>query len=90
MFSVGSQGHVISYEIIKQHHKLAEKNFWQWRNAWKIGHGKEWPNNVDFINQDILTVAEDLKSVTLDAVSTVFVFLKSEFPVQSGLGTYNR
>lgn len=93
LFSVGSQGLVISYEIIKQHHKLAKKNFWQWCNAWKIGRGKEWPNNVDFINQDILTAAEDLKSITLDAVSTVCVFLVriscSKFKVAWRLKTDN-
>lgn len=67
--AVGPSGHVYSFEVRKDHHERAKTNYQCWRNAYEVARGKEWPNNVDFINKDIVLANDDIQGTMFDAIS---------------------
>uniref|UniRef100_UPI00398F6DE4 tRNA (adenine(58)-N(1))-methyltransferase, mitochondrial isoform X2 n=1 Tax=Pristiophorus japonicus TaxID=55135 RepID=UPI00398F6DE4 len=67
--TVGSSGQVYSFEIRQDHHRNAKRNYQRWRNAWELAREKEWPNNVDFINKDIVTATDDIQGKMFDAIA---------------------
>ncbi|XP_072356227.1 tRNA (adenine(58)-N(1))-methyltransferase, mitochondrial [Scyliorhinus torazame] len=67
--TVGSSGHVSSFELRPDHHCNAKRNYQRWRNAWEVAREKEWPNNVDFINKDVSSAIDDIRGKMFDAIA---------------------
>ncbi|XP_069811393.1 tRNA (adenine(58)-N(1))-methyltransferase, mitochondrial isoform X1 [Dendropsophus ebraccatus] len=67
--AVGPEGRVHSIEVRSDHHSVSKRNFLRWKTAWEIRSGRTWPDNVNFINKDVLDAMSDLQSVGLDAVA---------------------
>lgn len=67
--AVGPEGCVHSIEVRSDHHRISKRNFLKWRTAWEIRRGRSWPDNVNFINKDIVDAVSDLQSVGFDGVA---------------------
>ncbi|XP_072103255.1 tRNA (adenine(58)-N(1))-methyltransferase, mitochondrial isoform X1 [Mobula birostris] len=81
--AVWSSGHVYSFEVRKDHHNRAKGNFQCWRNAYGMAQEKEWPNNVDFINKDIVFATDDIQGKIFDAVGLDMINPQVALPVIS-------
>ncbi|XP_075060491.1 tRNA (adenine(58)-N(1))-methyltransferase, mitochondrial isoform X2 [Mixophyes fleayi] len=67
--AVGSEGCVHSFEVRADHHAIAKNNFLKWKNGWQTRCGQPWPDNVQFINRNVLDTLPDYKSVAFDAAA---------------------
>ncbi|XP_075719566.1 tRNA (adenine(58)-N(1))-methyltransferase, mitochondrial [Rhinoderma darwinii] len=67
--AVGPEGRVHSIEVRPDHHLVSKRNFLKWVKAWEIRSGRCWPDNVTFINKDVVVAMSDLRSVAFDAVA---------------------
>ncbi|XP_018588941.2 tRNA (adenine(58)-N(1))-methyltransferase, mitochondrial [Scleropages formosus] len=82
--AVGSKGTVLSVELRKDHQLRAVRNYQNWRKAWSLHRGEEWPDNVHFHNADLraattLLSGRSFNSVALDMLNPQLV-LPTVFP----------
>ncbi|XP_078254915.1 tRNA (adenine(58)-N(1))-methyltransferase, mitochondrial isoform X2 [Rhinoraja longicauda] len=79
--AVGPSGHVYSFEVRKDHHGRAKRNYQCWRNAYEVARQKEWLDNVDFINKDVALATEDIQGKMFDAISLDMLSPQLALPV---------
>ncbi|KPP69814.1 hypothetical protein Z043_111402, partial [Scleropages formosus] len=78
------KGTVLSVELREDHHLRAVRNYQNWRKAWSLHRGEEWPDNVHFHNADLraattLLSGRSFNSVALDMLNPQLV-LPTVFP----------
>ncbi|KAM8833113.1 tRNA (adenine(58)-N(1))-methyltransferase, mitochondrial isoform 3-T3 [Synchiropus picturatus] len=71
--AVGSKGRVLSVEVREDHHRRAVLNYERWRTSWRLRHGEDWPDNVQYCVADLRTASSLLSghgfnSVALDLI----------------------
>ncbi|XP_069464821.1 tRNA (adenine(58)-N(1))-methyltransferase, mitochondrial [Ambystoma mexicanum] len=67
--AAGVEGRVLSFEVRSDHLHIAKRNYQRWRDAWEIGRGVKWPDNVTFFNKDLCSAEEEISSLLFDAVA---------------------
>ncbi|XP_053701790.1 tRNA (adenine(58)-N(1))-methyltransferase, mitochondrial isoform X1 [Synchiropus splendidus] len=71
--AVGSKGRVLSVEVREDHHRRAVLNYERWRTSWRLRHGEDWPDNIQYCVADLRTASSLLSghgfnSVALDLI----------------------
>ncbi len=68
--SVGASGSVYSFETVHKHQAQAKINYDSWRHSWNISHcDNPWPDNVQFIEEDVSDATDYIHNCKVDAVS---------------------
>ena len=70
--SVGASGRVYSFETVPKHQAQAKINYDSWCHSWNISHpDNPWPDNVQFIEDDVSNAADYIHDCRVDAVSMI-------------------
>ena len=68
VYIVWETGRVITFENVPSHMETAKHNFKKWCQNWRCLHGRDWPNNVDFVQGDVGTAGECSAASDIDCV----------------------
>ncbi|XP_040286563.1 tRNA (adenine(58)-N(1))-methyltransferase, mitochondrial [Bufo bufo] len=82
--AVGPEGCVHSIEVRPDHHHVSKRNFLKWKTAWEIRSERSWPDNVNFINKDVLDAMSELRAVGFDAMALDMLNPQVALPVIVG------